>query len=583
METQATKSVNPYSLPDKTIIIQWLPVVFFMITAAVIRLHSSATPNYYLLAGSDGPYYPLQVRSMVEHFHLAMPDMPLLFIVDGLLAKALQILHIASPEKCILISIQLINCFLPPLAAIPVFLIAKEFQTKRSVKTSLLNYLIVAFSILNFTPVILFSNSVLQKNAVAVIWIFFYLYFALRLLKYGRKKDVYYGLLMLLLCSLTHYGSFAFLILFSMLSGAFWLASKKGYFEPVAWRKIAVVLTGFIFALCLVALFDAHRFGKLLSAPLNVFRGPVLFFALKGHNLVLNGYTLVNLIIINLLALFALTLLITARQRISGPYKIFAGSLTVLAFTFSSPLFGLEYANRLFMMSYIPISILYLVIFNEFRSGLVKAIPVLLFSCLMLFSIGNGIFNHLTVSITEDAFSEFKQMDRSVPLSPRSLIIARQDLRLLGTWAFRTKGSADYLFTDGDFDKYDAVFIIKQIDGNNLRAARYRQPDIPLNSLLVFKGNYFQLYKISKGAGWNSGSGKLLQVSGTIIDIRGDRLTLTMDGNAHTVEFSKNTMIHLREQGAKLSIGMHVEAWGNWEPFSLTVDAVVINEVIPKP
>jgi hypothetical protein len=492
METPATK------------ILRWLPVGLFMIAAAMIRLHSSAAADYYLLAGSDGPYYPLQVRSMVEHFHLAMPDMPLLFIADGLLAKLLQLLHVASPEKCILLSIRLTNCFLPPLAAIPVFLIAKECQIKPSVGTSLLNYLIVAFSILNFTPLILFSNSVLQKNAAAVICIFFYLYFALRLLKYGRKKDVYYGLVTLLLCALTHYGSFAFLVLFSMLAGAFWLADGKGPFESVTRRKIAVILVGFIIVLCLVALFDAHRFVKLVSAPINLFRGPVLFFALKGQNLVLNGFTLVNLIIVNVLALLASVLLITARRRTIRPDKVFAGSLTAMAFIFSSPLFGLEYANRLFMMSYIPLSLLYLVIFNEFRSGWIKAIPVLLFSCLMVFAVGNGIFNRLTMSISEDAFAEFKQMDRAVPLNPRSLIIARQDLRLLGSWVFRTRGSADYLFTTRDFDKYDAVYIVKQIDGNNLRAARYRQPDIPPNSLLVFKGSYFELYKLSKSTGWNS-------------------------------------------------------------------------------
>jgi hypothetical protein len=300
--------------------------------------------------------------------------------------------------------------------------------------------------------------------------------------------------------------------------------------------------------------------------------------------MVLAGYVLVNLIIVNLLALLALVLIIINRKKINGPDKVFALSLTVLSFILSSPLFGLEYANRLFMMSYIPISILYMFIFNEIRSGWIKVIPVLLFSCLTVFSIGSGVFDHLAVSITENAFSEFKQINRAVSFSQQSLITARQDLRLLGSWVFRTKESPDYLFADGDFDKYDAVYIIKQVDGNNLRAARYRQPDIPLNSLLVFKGNYFELYKLSKGAGWNSGGGKPLRFSGKITDIRGDRLILStgQSGNTSTVEVSKNTIIHLSRQGTKLSIGMYIEVWGNWEPFSLTVNAEAISEVIPK-
>jgi hypothetical protein len=577
METPTTKSV-------KTTIIHWLPVVLFMITASLIRLHSNAAVNYYLLAGSDGPYYPLQVRSMLEHFHLAMPDMPLLFIVDGLLAKILQIFHIASPDECILLSIRFTNSFLPPLAGIPVFLIAEEFKTKPSLKASFLNYLIVAFLILNFTPVVLFSNSVLQKNAIAVIWIFFYLYFVLRALKYGRKKDVYYGLLTLLLCALTHYGSFALLALFSVLTGVFWLVSHKGYSGSVVQRKIAVVRGGVLFILCLIAILDFHRFERLLFAPLNLFRGPVLFFALKGQQMVLAGYTLINLIIINLLALFALILIFVYRRQIKRSEKIFALSLAALSFTLSSPLYGPEYANRLFMMSYIPTSVLFLFIFNEVRSGWIKVIPVLLLTCLTLFSIGTGVFDRRVVSITDNAFSEFKQINRAVPFTPQSVIIARQDLRLLGSWVFRTKESADYLFTDGDFDKYDAVYIIKQVDGNNLRAARYRQPDTPLHSLLVFKGDFFEVYKISKGLGWNSGWGKLLRVSGPITDIRGDRLILSagQDGNTQTVECSKNTIINLRQRGGKLTIGMYIEVWGNWEPFSLTVDAAAISEVMPR-
>jgi hypothetical protein len=373
-------------------------------------------------------------------------------------------------------------------------------------------------------------------------------------------------------------------MLFSVLSGSFWLVTHKGYFGPVARRKIAVIGSGFFFALCLIALFDLHRFERLLSAPLNLFRAPVLLFALKGQPMVLTGFILINLIIVNLLAILAVTLIIINRKKINGPDKVFALSLTILSFILSSPLYGPEYANRLFMLSYIPISILYLFIFNRLRPAWIKIIPALLFSCLTLFSIGNGVFNRLTVSITENAFAEFQQINRAVPFTPQSVIIGRQDLRLLGSWVFRTKESADYLFSAGDFDKYDAVYVIKQVNGNNLRSARYRQPDIPLNSVLVFKGNYFELYKISRDAGWNPGGGTPLRVSGRIIDIRGDRLILSagQDGNTHTVEFSKNTIIHLSRQDTKLSIGMSVEVWGNWAPFSLTVNADAISEVIPK-
>jgi hypothetical protein len=62
------------------------------------------------------------------------------------------------------------------------------------------------------------------------------------------------------------------------------------------------------------------------------------------------------------------------------------------------------------------------------------------------------------------------------------------------------------------------------------------------------------------------------------------RLSIMTDQgkNTSSVEFSENTTIHLDKQGAKLSIGMDVEVWGNWKPFSLTVNAEAISEVIQK-
>jgi hypothetical protein len=590
MDFPATKGFVSQPSPAKTGIIPWLPVVVFMVTAALIRWHSGASPNYYLLAGSDGPYYPLQVRAMSEHFRLAMPDMPLLFFVAAALARALQFLHVASSDGNVLLAIRCTNSFLPPLAAIPVFLIGREFGGMGPFKNRLITYLVVAYSILNFSPVILFSNGVLQKNAVAVIWIFFFLYYALRVLRYGRQRDEWHGVLLLLLCALTHYGSAALLLLFSGIAALFWLIGHKAYLRLISPRTWVMIPAVILFALGLIAFFDAQRFHRLVSAPLNLFRAPVLLFALRGQPVVLTGYVLVNLLVVNLLALFAAIFLVRSRKQLDFADKSFTWALIVLALILSSPIIGLEYANRLFMMSYVPISIIYLFLFNRLRSGWVKAVPVLLLSLLTIFSIGSGMFDRLPVSITDSAFAEFRQINKSVPFTAQSVIFGRQDLRLLGSWVFRTKQAADYLFQVSDFDKYDGVYIIQQTSGSNLRAARFRQLDIPSGSLPVFTGNYFEVYRIPKGSGWNPGRGLPFwaRARGKIVAIRADRgeggssagrAGRIMLSTGEQVDFSKATTIELSGSGAGLAVGMEVEVSGNWEPFSLTVDAADISEV----
>jgi 4-amino-4-deoxy-L-arabinose transferase-like glycosyltransferase len=64
----------------------WIVLSLIMLTAMAIRFRFDNACNY-LLIGSDGPYYPLQVRSILEKGRLAFPDMPLVFWLQALVAK----------------------------------------------------------------------------------------------------------------------------------------------------------------------------------------------------------------------------------------------------------------------------------------------------------------------------------------------------------------------------------------------------------------------------------------------------------------------------------------------------------------
>jgi len=158
---------------------QWIPVFVFIAIAIAFRFYRTSNENHYLLAGSDGPYLPLQVRSLFEHCKLAFPDMPLLFVLCALVAKLFYFLHLGTVNECVLLAVRFIDTSLPPLTAIPVFFIAKELY-KEELKIKFSNYFLVAFSILSFTPLYIFSFQ-LQKNGLATILIFSYLFFGLHL------------------------------------------------------------------------------------------------------------------------------------------------------------------------------------------------------------------------------------------------------------------------------------------------------------------------------------------------------------------------------------------------------------------
>lgn len=554
----------------KTNLIAWIPVILAMILAACSRFWTNSNVNY-LLIGGDGPYYPLQVRSMLEEQHLAFPDMPLLFIFEGLIAWVLDFFHANTYNGCIILASRLSDAIIPPLAAIPVFLIVKELNTP-GITSRFLNYLLVYFALFNLTTSGAFSNG-LQKNAAAVVWIFFYFYFVIRLIKYEQKKDLYYLGLILLLCVLTHFGSFSLLIFFTGLIGIFWLMYHKQALISITWQKVAVTLSVLILFLLMIAYFDSGRFNRLISIPLKVFEFPVLLLMMSGYGIE-NFLSPLHFIVGNPLALIALISLIIYRKKISKENKLIAWALVVATFFLVSPFLGLEWANRLYIMSYIPIVVVYLILFNSITSKWIRVIPVSFFILLIAISIMGIRAN--TTCITQESYTEFAQIQQYVEFKENDVIIGRQDLRLLGSWEFRTKSIVDYLFKKEDFNKYHAVYVIRQLKGSNFSPGRFRgDARIPNNSIKVYSGECFELYQLKSSEGWRGGKGKPSKARGKIISITPTQLVLQNDkGFMRTVELTDQTVFK-----TALKKEMSVEVWGNWKPFSLNVVAESIEEL----
>ncbi len=467
----------------------WLHVIVMITLAILIRLYITSDKNHYLLAGSDGPYFALQVKSLIKNFHLGYTDMPLLFLFGAIIAKLLLLFHIASESECVLMSVRFIDAFLPPLVAIPVFLIAKEMETD-SDKVRLSSYLMIGFSILSFTPLVIFSYQ-LQKNALATIFVFLFIYFVIRILKYGNRRNFYKAVIISLLCALTHFGSFGLLIFLAFLILIFWLLlNRKGSTLQIL-KSIGVVTIVLLSLVSLIAVFDLTRFQRLIYVPLKIFEAPALLFALNGQNFLLKGRTLITLIISNLLAIQALAIIIRNSKSLDYHLVILGFALVVCTLLLATPMLGLEWANRLFMMAYIPVTVLYLIIFNHIRTKWIIIPSMIILSMLIVYSVCYSILFKPVISITNSAYDEFKQIKEKVHFEKNDVIVGRQDLRLLGSWVYGTKGISNYLLTKDEYNRYSAVYIFKQIQGKN-PGLRGIETLIPNNTYKVFQGFFLK-------------------------------------------------------------------------------------------
>jgi hypothetical protein len=560
--------------------LQWVPVVALMVIAALLRLKLTSPPDYYLLEG-DGPYYPLQARGLLQNFNLPLRDVPITFLIEAFLAKILQVLNVGSNEECILLAVRISDAFLPPLAAIPIFLISAELRGQS--RTKLQDYLMVAFALLNFSPVFIFSQA-LHKNAIGVFWIFYYLYFTFRYLKYSNQKDLYKILLVLFLCALTHFGSFVVLVVFTLVFGAIRKLNVRKALKAINYKRTAIMATIFVGCGFLIALFDQNRFNRLVQIPFKLFEAPVILYLTDGQDIA--GITnILTLMLMTLLSVIGLVMFVRHRKNMNQPVKTFAIGLLIASLFLTSLLLGVEWANRMYIVSFIPITILYLILLDVVRSKIFKAIPILIFTGLIFISVIMAINQPGFQTLTNDELVEFKSIKHKVKFSKDAAIIGRKDLRLLASWFFNTKGAADYVLSRKDLELYDTLYLLRQIKGSNFPKDRQKgEAEIPDNSNCVFCGNYFEIHKLSKGMSWDFGEGVPPKVCGTIVSIK-DKTIRVFTGwtnSSREIRISGSTKIHMLNNSTSLKEGIYIEVWGRGKPFSLAVEADIINEKTGK-
>jgi hypothetical protein len=553
---------------------QWFPIFIFIVIAIGFRIYRTSTDNYYLLAGSDGPYLPVQVKSLFQHFRLAFNDMPLLFVMCAIVAKVLFLLKLGSENECIFMAIKFVDSILPPLAVIPVFKIAQELWSEK-IKNKFLIYFIAAFSILSFTPLFIFSFQ-LQKNAFAVIFLFFYIYYVIKLLKYQQRNDALKASLILFICAITHLGCFGILVFISLSVLIVWCIVNKQKLNKQSFKIVVAALLLIVFMFSLIAMFDFSRFNRIAQVPLKIFEAPALLFAIKGQNILLVGQTLIILLANILLAIVGLIYIIVSRKRFEL-YKVVIGcSMGFAALFLSNPMLGLEWASRLFMMTYIPITILYLIIYSISSNNWINIPTVFIFVLLLMLSIGTTTFDKPILAMDNASFNELNEIKNKKIFVSNDAIVARQSLRILSNWVFETKGIDKYLLTKTAFNNYAHVYLLKQIKGKN-PLLRESEPSLGDSVLPVFKGEYFELYKL---------------INNTQLPTKAEKIFKGIKGTVQYVDANKIVVIHSKTNKPRtiiydaankvfptISNGMKVEINGEWIPFSISIKAETIKVI----
>ncbi|MBN8598413.1 MAG: hypothetical protein J0L78_12145 [Planctomycetes bacterium] len=220
----------------------------FVLVAVAIGLRASMLFSKVLPPGIDAAYYPMQARGVLENGKLPYVEVPLIFWMDAALAKVLMATRGMDVDSATLLASRLVDAVSQPLAAIPLALLmlglagallrtrsigstASDEPNSEMSASSVLPLVIGVFAvsaIAILSPPILRMTGDFQKNSLGLVWMAASAWATYRAL---RGSSVFHWLLVAIfaaLAAITHIGAFGVTMVL--------IASTIGVFAFVKWR-----------------------------------------------------------------------------------------------------------------------------------------------------------------------------------------------------------------------------------------------------------------------------------------------------------------------------------------------------------
>ncbi len=454
--------------------------IIFGVLLLTLRLIFNFT--YDLIPGINGGYYPLQVRTLLDSGHLGFSDMPLYFYLNAFIVKIASFFTTIDTDPLIIYTSKLIDSISMPLIVIPIYLIIKdnsEIKLPKYFEISL-----IGFSTLSFSPLILTSD--LQKNALAIPLMLFFIYYLFSFYKNKSKKHLLLSVIFIILIGLTHFGTFSISVLMLIISMACFYRAKA--FFPILGISVS--------AMAFIYVFDSNRANRLFSIWNLLFEKPVV---LQGP---LPPPDLINYTFSYLLIIWGLYFIFKRKKDLSL-YRInIVIILLLIVFILSFPLLDQEFAKRFSLLLFIPQIILLAFLFDFFNSPMRKMVSLLLF-LISITSVSLMTGKTKPPSITQNAFQDLKNLEQYISEPDQTLIIARHGLEWWTAWQLKTKIGQDKSLTRNQFLKYKNIIVLVQLNGMNQmhpeEKSPFHEPHFPSYQKPFYVSSYFKSTELREG------------------------------------------------------------------------------------
>ena len=529
-----------------------------------------------LIPGINGGYYPLLVRNLLEYGSIRYPDTQLIYWIQAPLSLLTRLLTGLSTDQSILLSTRIFDSFIPPLTCIPVFLFARH-HLRGQVLAMPFSIVIAAFSVL-YLAFLLVLTAEMQKNATGMIWLAGFIWSVTRIQPDSSRKYLLISAVFLILTALTHIGCFAVEFLFILIYSASSIARLKGKIRKKTVMIVLSAILGLVLVSFVILSRDPDRLARVISFylnPLRLFESPCLLILLSGQQTYF-GFLFHKFLLMNVLSLAGLIILLLNRTNISFFDFTCGLSLLLLSLLLCSPLLGIEWALRYYLMAFLPLSMASVFIFKSLKMKIQKLALLAVFLVITGFSLTIALTAKRNPVMSSTAYKDLASLKLETNINPDDLVIARHGLEWWTGWVMRCRTGKEYCLKPADWDKYPAIYLLRQFEGNNFPAqqgtGQFAEFPIPASAKKVSSNQSFVLYKLERPTDTENYPGELPLLQGVIKSISPTEIFIRSEGFVQPVRISPDTKFNGRTPTG-IRDGMKADVWGKRLPFSLKIKA----------
>lgn len=444
-----------------------IAIVIFLL-AVVIRIFFNFSCS--LIPGVNGGYYPLQVRFLLTEGRLAFTDMPLLFSLQATIVRLVSWFGVTVTDDVILLVLKLFDSISLPFLLIPLYGIVRRMNIPLWPAAAILLY-----SMLSFPSLILIGD--LQKNSLAIVFLFGALHALLKYFSERRLIDLILVLVFTLLMGLTHFGTTVFALL---IIGLMVLFRQR-------WRDVALLVAGSGLVLILLWAIDPVRVHRLFTVVQWMFSRPAILGGPLPPPIAMMMVFSWILAMVGAIVLFRKKRFIREDQR---PVMA-AGIIGLLCCSF--PLLEMELFKRLILFLFIPQILLIATLVPYLSVRMAKLMTILL--------VAMGILSLLAMLgrpkravITPEAFADLYHLKPQIGGERESLVIARHGLEWWAGWVLQTSIGQEKALDSQAYRKYRRIVILIQKSGfeRDGQPDYFPEPCVPVGFEKFYTSEYFE-------------------------------------------------------------------------------------------